>query len=133
MKKQELLVGNWFDGTGKLDWTRNLPGRKKFGIPGSDCTIAVNYIDVEPHSGQGKDRPPHKHEHEQIMLILEGDGALIVEGESYPMHKGSYAVIPPNLLHKFDASDASEPHIFNIDIFTPTRDEFVTWKEEKDS
>lgn len=126
---KELLIGNWWDGTGPLEWTRKAGPRKKFGIPGEACTIAVNYVHVEPHSGSGKDRPQHSHEHEQIMLILEGDGNLICDGVAYPMHDGSYAVIPANVPHKFDASDCCRPNILNIDIFTPTRPEFVTWKE----
>ncbi len=122
MDKKDLVIGNWFDGTGDLEWSQTSPHARKFGIPGTDCTIAVNYITVKP--GMGKERPMHKHEHEQIMLIMEGGGAVIVEGESYPMHDGSYVVIPPNVLHKYDASESLK-NIINIDIFTPARNEFV--------
>ena len=121
-------IGNWLEGTGPIDWVRNTPTRKKFGIPGTACTVAVNYIKVTPGTNQGADRPMHSHEHEQIMLIMQGDGDVIIEGKRFPMHDGSYCVIPANVMHKYDVSNATKD-IINIDIFTPTRDEFIKRKD----
>lgn len=130
MDSKKVLVGNWLEETGDLEWSQTSPRSRKFGIPGTDCTVAVNYITITP-GAEMKERPMHKHEHEQIMLILEGDGEVVVEGERYPMRDGSYCVIPPNVLHKYDAANATK-NIINIDIFTPTREEFVHRKEKQD-
>jgi Uncharacterized conserved protein, contains double-stranded beta-helix domain len=123
--KRDYVRGNWNE-PGEFDWVQVSPLARRFAIPGSECTVAINMITLAPELK--RERPPHKHPHEQVMLILEGNGALTIDGESYPMHAGSYFVIPANVEHCFDVREATA-NIFNIDIFTPTRDEFICKKK----
>ena len=44
------------------------------------------------------------------------------------MKAGGFFVIPANVLHRFDASETEED-ILNIDIFFPTRNEYVKRNE----
>ncbi|MCK4222167.1 MAG: cupin domain-containing protein, partial [Dehalococcoidia bacterium] len=41
----------------------------------------------------------HHHEHEQILVVVDGGFDFIVEGKLYPMKKGDVIVIPSNTEH----------------------------------
>ncbi len=47
--------------------------------------------------------PKHTHPWIHVNIVLEGKGTLFLEGENYPVEKGSVALIPENALHQFKA------------------------------
>ena len=48
--------------------------------------------------------PPHSHPHEQMGIVLEGEGTLYIDGEEKHIKKGTSFWVPPNASHNFDAT-----------------------------
>lgn len=120
------IQGNWHDENGEFLPEHVSEAARRFGIPGTGCTVVVN--EIKKCDSLKRPRPMHKHPHEQIMLIVRGNGELVLDGERYPMQAGGFFVIPANVPHRFDAS-TTEEDILNIDIFYPTRNEYVKRNE----
>jgi len=66
--------------------------------------------------------PMHKHEHEQIMIIADGEGELVTGGKRYPVKKGDVTVFTSNQEHGTYASDKG---LKTIEIFIPVRQEYM--------
>ena len=66
--------------------------------------------------------PLHKHEHEQIMIVADGEGELVIGGKRYPVKKGDVTVFASNQEHGTYASDKG---IKTIEIFIPVRQEYM--------
>jgi len=67
--------------------------------------------------------PPHTHHHEQMGIIIEGEGILYVGEESKRIKKGTSFLIPPNAPHNFDAT-GDKPAVL-IECFTPPREDYL--------
>ena len=67
--------------------------------------------------------PPHTHHHEQMGIILEGEGILYVGEESARIKEGTSFWIPPNAPHNFDAI-GDKPAVL-IECFTPIREDYL--------
>ena len=65
--------------------------------------------------------PPHRHESEQIMVVLGGYCDEIVEGKLYRLEKGDVIMLPPNMEH---GAYIREVDCVVIDIFSPPRKDF---------
>ena len=89
--------------------------RKAF--TGEGATIALN--ELLPHH----EPRPHKHPHEQIAYITEGQCDYHIEDQVFRLVPGSMLVIPPNAMHY--AEVVGDEVLINIDIFTPKREEYV--------
>ena len=66
--------------------------------------------------------PLHTHEHEQIMIIADGEGELVTGGKRYPVKKGDVTIYASNQEHGTYASDKG---IKTIEIFIPVRQEYM--------
>ena len=66
--------------------------------------------------------PMHTHEHEQIMIIADGEGELVTGGKRYPVKKGDVTVFASNQEHGTYASDKG---LKTIEIFIPVRQEYM--------
>jgi len=66
--------------------------------------------------------PMHKHEHEQIMIIADGEAELVFGGKRYPVKKGDVTVFASNQEHGTYASDKG---LKTIEIFIPVRQEYM--------
>lgn len=64
----------------------------------------------------------HHHEHEQIMVVVDGECDFILEGKLYPMKSGDVIIVPSNAEH---GAYSSEKGCQLIDIFSPPRQDFV--------
>lgn len=62
---------------------------------------------------------PHKHEYEQLVIILQGECDFYVDGVAYPMTAGCLLSIPPEAEHYVVAK--GETPLLNLDIFYPKR------------
>ena len=65
--------------------------------------------------------PPHRHEAEQIMIVLDGYADEIVEGKLYRLKKGDVMLLPSNIEH---GAYLREVDCRVIDIFSPPREDF---------
>lgn len=66
---------------------------------------------------------PHKHSHEQVTYVVEGEFLLFVDGQPHHMRPGDLASIPPNVPHGIQTLTA---HVRAIDAFSPIREDFQT-------
>ena len=57
--------------------------------------LMLTFFDLAPHSIV----PMHKHPHEQITLIIEGEMEFTLGNETKVLGKGEGATIPPNVEH----------------------------------
>lgn len=64
--------------------------------------------------------PEHRHVHEQITYIVEGELEMIIGGEKYLLTAGCVHVIPSNVPHSALAITPCKV----IDSFAPARDDY---------
>ena len=94
-----------------------VPGQIKVHLISGERATAMFAI-FEPNAVG----PLHKHEHEQIMIIADGEGELVTGGKRYPVKKGDVTVFASNQEHGTYASDKG---IKTIEIFIPVRQEYM--------
>ena len=78
----------------------------------------LTYFELDP----GTVVPTHKHPHEQITLILEGEMEFTLAGETRILKRGDGATVPPNAEHK--AVILSNP-VKAVDAWYPVREDYV--------
>ena len=66
--------------------------------------------------------PPHRHEAEQIMIVLEGSLDEIIDGKLYPVKEGDVIILPSNIEH---GAQIGEADCKAIDIFVPPRQDYL--------
>jgi len=66
--------------------------------------------------------PPHRHEAEQIMIVIDGEQDEIVEGKIYHLKKGDVITLPSNIEH---GGYMTETGCRAIDIFIPPRKDLL--------
>ncbi len=92
-------------------------------VPGSNShlvfgdKITVSFLTMAANSYF----PPHRHEPEQIMIVLDGYADEIVEGKLYRLQKGDVMLLPSNIEH---GAYLREVDCRVIDIFSPPREDF---------
>ncbi len=67
----------------------------------------------------GNSLPEHKHPHEQIVNVIEGEIELVVEGKTHLLTKGTCLIIPSNIPH----SGKAITDCYLIDVFYPVRED----------
>ena len=85
--------------------------------------ITISVASAEPNS----QLPPHRHENEQMLIVLDGAIDFIIEGKKYHVEKGDVIVLPSNTEHGASFTDKGA---FVIDVFSPPRHDFVARLEE---
>ena len=80
------------------------------------ATNTINFIEVEA----GRTVPEHRHIHEQVAFVFEGQFELTINGNPCVLDSGQYAVIPSNTLH----SGRAVTNCRLIDIFSPVREDY---------
>lgn len=80
------------------------------------AAMTLGYWDIS----SGATLPLHKHIHEQITQVEEGEFELTFHGETKVYTKGMVAVIPSNIEHSGRA--LSDCKVF--DIFHPVREDY---------
>ena len=66
--------------------------------------------------------PPHKHPHEQITYVVEGELEFTVEGKSRILGKGDGVVIPSNHEHSVKVLKAPAKA---VDAWYPRREDYL--------
>ena len=94
-----------------------VPGNVRAHILSGERATAI-FATFEPNAVG----PMHKHEHEQIMIIADGEAELVTGGKRYPVKKGDVAVFVSNQEH---GTYASGKGLKTIEIFIPVRQEYM--------
>jgi quercetin dioxygenase-like cupin family protein len=94
--------------------TEFLPGFTGRFVHGEQSTLS--FVDIK----QGCRLPEHKHPHEQITHIVEGELEMIIGGEKFIFTPGTVHVIPSNVPHSAYAITDCKV----IDAFSPARDDY---------
>ncbi|NQT05704.1 MAG: cupin domain-containing protein [Dehalococcoidia bacterium] len=85
--------------------------------------ITVGFINAAPNAVG----PTHKHEAEQILIVMDGACEEAVEGKLFPLKKGDVLVIPSNVEHGTYMSDKG---CQILDIYSPPRQDYLAKLEE---
>jgi len=64
--------------------------------------------------------PEHRHVHEQITNVIEGELEMTINGVTQVCKAGMVATIPPNVPHSGKALTDCKV----VDVFCPTRDDY---------
>lgn len=62
---------------------------------GADTDLSVTWVEVAPGSRQ----PPHSHPPQQVYVVVEGRGRMLVGGEERELGRGELALIPSGAEH----------------------------------
>src|SRR5690349_423174 len=54
---------------------------------------------IRQRQAPGGANPPHRHDREEVMVVLAGAITLTANGESRPLAAGDTAIIPPDTIH----------------------------------
>ncbi|MBZ4521792.1 cupin domain-containing protein [Mycobacterium avium] len=107
--------GSWAD----LEQTPGVelgPGLFARPLVGGDCMITYVVWDFHAQA------PEHAHAEEQIVLVIEGEVEIGMEGETRVLRSGQAAVIPPWVRH----SARSRAHrSVTVEAFAPPRAAFL--------
>lgn len=80
-------------------------------VPISRESGAPNYsfrvFTIEP----GGHTPLHKHDNEHMNYIIEGQGKLFVQGKTFDVRKGDFALVLPGEEHQYRNSSNGKPMI----------------------
>ena len=90
------------------------PGLTGYYAHGKDMTLGL--VEIK----KGSDLPQHKHPHEQITYIVEGELDMTIGGEYCKLTTGMFYVIPSNTLH--GAVAVTDCKV--IDVFNPVREDY---------
>ncbi len=80
--------------------------------------IMMSFLDFER---AGATVPPHRHDHEQMGMGLEGVFELVIDGEARRIRPGDVYLIPSGVEHSATAVDGPARA---LDIFSPPREEY---------
>lgn len=98
-------------------------------VPGSNShlvcakNITVSFITMSPNITTSL----HRHESEQIMIVVDGECDEIVDGKLYHLEKGDVLILPSNTEHGAYISDKG---CKAIDVFSPPREDLVAKLKE---
>jgi quercetin dioxygenase-like cupin family protein len=79
--------------------------------------IMLSFIDLAPNSVV----PEHKHPHEQMGIVLEGEFEFTIGGQKHLIKAGEAYHIPSNVLHSVKTPGQKA---LALDIFSPPREEY---------
>jgi len=85
--------------------------------------ITLSFANCEPNA----QLPPHRHENEQMLIVMDGAVDFLIEGKQYHLEKGDVVVLPSNTEHGAYFTDRGARV---IDVFSPPRQDFVARLEE---
>src|SRR5437588_12561204 len=79
--------------------------------------MMLSYVNIEP----GAVVEEHQHPHEQVGMVLEGEGVFFIGGEQKLVRKGNLYRIPGNEKHSVTAQGEG---LKALDIFFPIREDY---------
>ena len=82
----------------------------------------TNFVSFQPRTAA----PPHVHEEEQIVIVLEGELTFDLDGDVRTMRRGDVAVVPSWVPH---AAWTTDTRCLEIDVFCPPRQSLLELAE----
>lgn len=90
------------------------------GFRSDGALVAFNYIGTDK-----KRLEPHSHPtFDQIIMVLEGEMLLEIEGNVMHMPPGSICQVPKSKMHT--GWPVGETPLFNVDVFAPARKDYLS-------
>ena len=80
--------------------------------------VMVSFVTLPPNTRAAT----HRHEHEQVTIVVDGGADFVFDGKLYPVKKDDVIIVPSNTEHGAYASDRG---CRVIDVFSPPREDFV--------
>jgi quercetin dioxygenase-like cupin family protein len=106
-----------FDGIGRLEHLRVWDGVTAQAVEGERTTLAV--VDLEP----GSTVPEHRHENEQLGILIRGSMRFRIDGETQDLAAGDTWRILGDVPHSVTAGPEGA---LAVECFTPAR---ADWAE----
>jgi quercetin dioxygenase-like cupin family protein len=106
-----------FDGIGRLEHLRVWDGVTAQAVEGEQTTLAV--VDLEP----GSSVPEHRHENEQLGILIRGSMRFRIDGETRDLAAGDTWRILGDVPHSVTAGPEGA---LAVECFTPAR---ADWAE----
>jgi quercetin dioxygenase-like cupin family protein len=94
-----------------------VPGQVRAHILSSKRMTAI-FVVMDPNAVV----PVHKHEPEQVMLIVDGEAELVTGGKRYPVKTGDVAIFASYQEH---GTYASAKGLKTIEFFAPVRQDYI--------
>jgi len=85
--------------------------------------VMTNFVSFAP----GAVAPTHVHEEEQVIIVVDGELVVDLDGDVRTMRKGDVAVIPPWVPHGAWTTDSP---CEEIDVFSPPRQSLLKLAQE---
>jgi quercetin dioxygenase-like cupin family protein len=74
------------------------------------CASATQFVGYIP-TGRA---PDHYHRYDEVVYVLEGDGALHIDGESAPLRAGTCIHLPKTLVHSLENHGPGEMLVLGV-------------------
>lgn len=111
-----LRVDRWEDPTrGNITWQTIFSSEL---TPTSGLTLGIAEL---PADGTVSNQP-HRHQPAEVYFVLSGDGVVVIDGQSTPIHQGVAVFIPGNAEHSLRAT-GSQPMRLLYGFATDTFDD----------
>lgn len=91
-------------------------GIERVGFRGEQAMAVMNF------ATPGMDLRPHQHDFEQLAICVQGRMNYYVGDEKFEMVPGSMLRIPAHTIHY--AEPLGDEVVFNLDLFSPIRDDY---------
>lgn len=80
-----------------------LPGRSAEELvpgPAGEGQVTLRKVTIPPERGQAPARGPHRHECEEVMVVLAGAGTFTAGGQAAPVRSGDVITVSPGEPHQ---------------------------------
>ncbi|MGH2936059.1 MAG: cupin domain-containing protein [Gaiellaceae bacterium] len=74
------------------------------------CASATQFVGYIP-PGRA---PDHFHRYDEVVYVLQGTGALHIDGESAPLRPGTCIHLPATLVHSLENTGPGEMHVLGV-------------------
>jgi quercetin dioxygenase-like cupin family protein len=78
--------------------------------PERGCASATQFVGFIP-VGRA---PDHFHRYDEVVYVLQGDGALHIDGETAPLRPGAAVHLPAGLVHCLENTGPGEMHVLGV-------------------
>lgn len=78
--------------------------------PEVGCASVTQFVGTIP-AGRA---PDHFHTYDEVVYILDGEGALHIAGESAPLRPGTCVHLPARLVHSLENGGPGEMHVLGV-------------------
>ncbi len=114
----QIEVGSFYNTEKYYNPLPGTNGLTRYFTSGENVSIALHMIEKNCPA-----QPEHTHVHEQALIVPQGNGEVLIDGQRFKAEPGFFAIIPSNLPHGYDPTTATYTS-WNLDIFVPARTEY---------